>query len=228
MAILDEIVLKRYAEDVTKKSVLAINETELVKEFLKYEELNHDFLLNSSAYEVANTLRSFKFWYDNKNSVPSNFRPKAKEVYYIDLGAFNIKYEEGFVHSCLIIKRFGDKVMVVPGSTKKYAMHNFLIEPVNAGDGFVQNTGVLIDQIRCVSVSRIVGTKLGTMTLPTFKKIETKIFEAFLGNKLAEFEQLERDNTQLQQEKNDLEAKIEKHKKEIEKIKTDLQSGESK
>ena len=215
----NDAILRKYTEDVTQKCVNATDAPDLVLQFIEFEALNRKLLNYTSAYELANSLKSYKFWYDKRNFEPNTkFKPNSRDVYYVDLGAFKIKYEEGFLHPCLIIKTYGDKALVVPGSTKKFGKGGFLIEDVVAGDGFVSNTGLLMDQIRCVSTTRIQGLKLGRMKLETFKRIENKLFDTYLVNKKAEFEKLKNDKTQLEADCEVLNRKIEDLSKQLDEL----------
>lgn len=219
---LNDTILRKYTEDIAQKRVRAIDVPELVLQFIEYESLNHALLHSSSAYELANSLRSYNFWYNKRNTEPPKFKPNPRDVYYVDLGAFNIKYEEGFIHPCLVIKTYGDKALVIPGSTKKYGKGSFLIEDIISEDGFTDNTGLLLDQLKCVSVTRFKGIKLGRMNIETFKKVENKIFKAFLLNKYAEFEQLEKRKNQLESDTELLKQEIERLTNELEKMKSDI------
>ena len=215
----NDAILRKYTEDVTQKNVNATDAPDLVLQFIEFEVLNRKLLNSTSAYELANSLKSYKFWYDKRNVEPNiNFKPKPRDVYYVDLGAFKIKYEEGFIHPCLIIKTYGDKALVVPGSTKKFGKDGFLIEDVVAGDGFVSDTGLLMDQIRCVSTTRIQGRRLGRMTLETFKRIENKLFDTYLVNKKAEFEKLINDKTQLEADCEALNRQVEDLSKQLDEL----------
>lgn len=101
---LDDNVIRKYCEDANKKKVAAVEEPEVVKEFLKFMQLNQEFFSICSAYDAASFMRSYGFWYNKKDSEPKKFSVNPGEVYYVDLGAFNLKYEEGFLHSCIIVK----------------------------------------------------------------------------------------------------------------------------
>lgn len=215
---LDDNVLRKLCEDLSKKKSPAISEPELVSEYLKFIQMNNELMNIGSAYDIASIIRSYDFWYGKKDAEPKTFYVNPKEVYYVDLGAFNLKYEEGFLHSCVVIKKYGTMVLVVPGSTKKYGKKHFLIENVSAGDGFIEDTGVMIDQLRCVSITRIRGKIIGTMTDPTFSKIENKIFEAYLCNKFKENEDLKHENENLKKE-------IDEYKETIEKLKQDISNN---
>jgi len=213
---IDESVLKRYCEDDSKKSINSLQEPDLISQFLEYIKLNQDFAKNSNAYELASVIRSYHFWYEKKEEDPPIFPVYPRDIFYVDLGGFNLRYEEGYMHSCLILKRFSGMVLVVPGSTKKYGKKNFLIEPVQAGDGFKSDTGVMIDQLRCVSTTRIRGKKIGQVSPETFQRINDKILRAYFTEKFEELTKLVEDNKDLKNENEALKLQIEEH---IEKIK---------
>lgn len=222
---LDEKKLKKYCEDVTKKGVLAVNEPEVVIEFLKYLEMQNEFMAKSSAYTVASTMRSYSTWYNNKDKMPVDGRSSSREVYYVDLGAFNLKWEEGYIHPCVVLKRYGSSVLVIPGSTKKYGKSDKLIFDVQAGNGFKENTGLLLDQLRCVSTTRLMG-RLGNGKVSeiVFDEILDKVMEKFLGRKYNEYNKLKSENDKLQkqldkesEERNKLAEENEKLIEELEK-----------
>lgn len=218
---LDDNMLKKYCEDNSKKGIPAIKEPEVVKEFLKFMQLNQEFFSVCSAYDAASLMRSYGFWHDKKDSEPKVFSVNPKEVYYVDLGAFNLKYEEGFLHSCIIVKRYGTMVLVIPGSSKKFKKGNFLIEDVVAGDGFRDNTGVMIDQLQCVSITRIRGKKIGEVKEETFKRIENKILEAFMPEKSKQLRTLVSENNSLKKE-------LEEYKKRVSDLEEQVKNNQNK
>lgn len=214
---LNDTVLKKYCENVCYKTITAMSQEALIKEFLLYSNLNNEFASNSSAYDLANSLRSFDFWFSKRNVEPKHFPIKNGSVFYIDLGAFNLKYETGYIHSCIVLKQLGKMLIVAPGSTKKYGKGNYLIEDVIAGDGFASNTGVLIDQIRCVSITRVKGKKIGEVSSPTLRRIEEKVFNAILSDLYKDFTK----------EITDLKSSVTTNEKQINYLNSELESKKS-
>jgi hypothetical protein len=211
-------ILKAFCEDDSKKSIPAVKEDQLMKQYLEFMKLHQDYAMISSAYDLANIIRSYNFWYKNKDIEPNIFDVNPGDVYYVDLGSFNLKYEEGYIHSCLVIKRFSGMVLVAPGSTKKYGKKNYLIEPVNAGDGFKENTGVMIDQLRCVSITRLRGTIIGQMNKPTLDKILDKIMDAYMKDAANSLKSLTTENAQLK-------VDIEGYKEKIKNLEEQIKNG---
>lgn len=211
---IDNNILTKYTEDVKMKSKDALDNKELVNEYFVFQNLLNKFIATGNAYEVANIMKSFNLWNLNKDREPKGFKIQPKDVFYVDLGAFNVKYEESFLHSCLVIKKFGTMVLVVPGSSKKYGKNNFLIEDINAGDGFRDGTGLFIDQIRCVSVTRIKGKKIGQVDDKTFKRVKDKIIEAYFKDIKDELKQSEDNNQLLKKENAALKQEYENLKEE--------------
>lgn len=220
---LNESVLKVFCEDVAKKSVKAVNEPTLVKEFLKYIQMNNQFMSTTSAYEIASTMRSYSTWYDNKDIEPNNKYGEQREVYYIDLGAFNLKYEEGYVHPCVIIKRYGTNVLVIPGSTKSYGKSNDLIFDIDAGNGFKENTGLMLDQIRCVSTTRFVSKlEYGKVSPEVFNDVLDRVMKKLFSGKFHEYTQFKLRNEKLQKQLEREKENYNKLKEENEKLKEEL------
>ena len=227
---IDDTKLNKYCENEAYKSILSVNESDVIKEYFKYQTMNNIFTEKSNAYELSNTMKSFSFWFSKRDSEPNYFPVQPGQVYYVDLGAYNLKYETGFIHSCLILKQCSTMILIVPGSTKKYGKKIFLIEDINAGDGFKENTGILIDQMRFVSITRIRGKLLGTVHPDTLERVEKKIFQNSFPRHFQKFSKLEMDNKKyLEQinEKNeninDLEINIKEKELELLQIKRDLE-----
>lgn len=212
---LDDSILKKYCENISYKSTAAINEPDLIKEFFKYQNMNNELGEELYAYDLSSNMRSFDFWFSKRNDEPRHFPVRAGEIYFIDLGAYNLKYETGFLHSCLILKQCSKMILVIPGSTKRYGRNNFLIEDVNAGDGFKEDTGVLIDQMRFVSITRIRGRKLGSVCPDTLKRIQRKVFENSFPSLFKEFSELEIDKENYIDQVNEKDKEIEFLKNDI-------------
>jgi len=210
---LNETILRKFCENVAKKQVKAIEEPEVVKEFLKYIQMQNEFMKTASAYEISSIVRSFSTWYDNKDIEPKKSIALQREVHYVDLGAFNLKYEEGYIHPCLIVKRYRNSVIVIPGSTKKYGRVDDLIFDVQAQNGFKENTGLLLDQIRCVSTTRLISKlKYGKVSSEVFSEIMEKFMQKFLCKQFHEMSQLKVKNDKLIKENEELKKQLEKHK----------------
>lgn len=217
---LNETILRKFCENVAKKKVRAIEEPEVVEEFLKYTQMQNEFMKTASAYEISSIMRSFSTWYDNKDIEPKKSLASQREVHYVDLGAFNLKYEEGYMHPCLIVKKYGSSVIVIPGSTKKYGKKDDLIFDIQAQNGFKENTGLLLDQIRCVSTTRLISKlKYGKVSSEVFSEIMEKFMQKFLSKQFHEMNQLKVKN-------NKLENNMEKIKKENEELKKQLKKYE--
>lgn len=195
---LDDAILKKNCEDEAKKRVLSIEDPEVVKEFLKYIQIQNEFMSSTSAYEISSIIRSFFTWYQNKDIEPAKSWATHREVYYVDLGAFNLKYEEGYMHPCLVVRKYGSSAIVIPGSTKKYGKSDPLIYDVQAGNGFKENTGLMLDQIRCVSTTRLIcKLKYGKISPDVFSKIIERFMEKFLCKQYNDFDSLKKQNKKL-------------------------------
>lgn len=220
--IINERLLNTYCTDIEKKKTLAVNEPDLIKEFLTYIQLHSECMKNMSAYEMANNIKCFYMWYKDKDRIPLERKVYHREVYYINLGAYNLKYEESFIHPCVVIKQCKDKILVIPGSTKQYKKGFKYVIDVNAGNGFLENTGVMINQIRMVSTSRIVGRRLGKMNAETYNVILDSIMSNLFSGKNHEMNvlknELEKSNKMLEKAEERikiLEEELKKHKEAL-------------
>lgn len=205
---LNEKILRDYCEDVEKKKVKAVNETKLVHEFLTYIQLHNEHMKKANAYEIASTIRSFKTWYSNKDKEPdSNHGASHRDVYYVDLGAYNLKYESGFIHPCIVIRKYDGNALVVPCSSKKYGKEDDLIFDIEKGGAFRENTGALLDQVRNVSVTRFKG-KMGRVSSEVFDDLLEQLFKKYFCKKYFDFESLKNKNKKLEKQVSEFNGKI--------------------
>lgn len=219
---LDERILRRYCEDVEKKKVLAVTESKLVQEFLTYMQLHNEHMKKANAYEIASTIRSFGTWYSNKDKEPNKMHvAQHRDVYYVDLGAYNLKYESGFIHPCIVIRRYGGNVLVAPCSSKKYGKEDDLIFDIEKGEAFRENTGVLLDQVRNVSVTRLKG-KMGRVTPEVFNDLLEQLMKKYFCKIYNDFEDLKIKNKKLGKEIYDKDKQISELQAELEQLKEGL------
>lgn len=207
---LNETTLRLYCEDIEKKKVKAVDETKLVYEFLTYIQLHNEHMKKANAYEIASTIRSFSTWYSNKDKEPDKRHVSSyRDVYYVDLGAYNLKYESGFIHPCIVIRRYDGNALVVPCSSKKYGKDDELIFDIDKGGAFRENTGALLDQVRNVSVTRFKG-KMGRVSTEVFDNLLEQLFKKYFCKKHFDFESLKIKNQKLEQQVNELQEKLNK------------------
>jgi mRNA-degrading endonuclease toxin of MazEF toxin-antitoxin module len=206
---IDINVLKSVYQDISMKRIQAIEKPELVKEFFKYIDFNNNIFEKKSAYDIASILNSYNDWYVKKDKEPKSFNIRPGDIFCVELGCFNVKYEMSYIHTCIVLKKIGYTVLIVPGSSKKYKKNNFLIEDIEKGDGFKENTGVLIDQSKFVSINRIVGSRLGMVSKETLKRVENKFLEVCSPNKYNKLKLLEKENNDLKEEIIELKKKLE-------------------
>ena len=205
---LNERVLRVYCEDIEKKEVKSIDETKLVHEFLTFIQLHNEYMKKANAYELASMIRSFETWYINKDKEPNKRHiANYRDVYYVDLGAYNLKYESGFIHPCIVIRKYDGNALVVPCSSKKYGKQDDLIFDIKKGGAFKENTGALLDQVRNVSVTRF-KKKMGRVSSEVFEDLLDQLLKKYFCKKYFNFESLENQNKKLKNEVNELQEKL--------------------
>ena len=69
----------------------------------------------------------------------------------------NFGFELSFPHPCVVLAQRKAFMLVAPCSTKKYG-HNFddILDGTTA-DGFQQNTGIIVDNVRWISKGRVIA-----------------------------------------------------------------------
>lgn len=178
-----------------------------------------DTVQEFSVYEMSYWISNMDRWIHNRTCVENKTSYKRGTILFVDLGANNFRFEPSFTHPCVVLINRKNSMLVAPCSTKKYGQgHRDIIDAQKIVDGFAQDTGIQIENIRWVHKNRVVDT-LGEVStnvlnkidayllnsIPTYKKERVKFLNADSENTI-----LKSENENLKNENEELKEKIKK------------------
>lgn len=162
-----------------------------------------------SIYEMSHWNNNIDRWLRNRSY--ENMKPyKRGSIVLVDLGASNFKYEPSFSHPCIVLDERQRSILVAPCSTKKFGKGYREIIDANAGiDGFAQNTGVQVEELRWINKNRVIS-KLGKTSSRILNEIDFRILKSIPSyrKELSKFNSESEQNKQLLDKNNELSNKI--------------------
>ena len=113
--------------------------------------------LNIYFQQSLEELKIYDHWVKDDRENPFYENYDVGSILYCDFGAMNFGFELSFPHPCVVLAQRKAFMLVAPCSTKKYG-HNFddILDGTTA-DGFQQNTGIIVDNVRWISKGRVIA-----------------------------------------------------------------------
>ncbi|WP_281217540.1 type II toxin-antitoxin system PemK/MazF family toxin [Lysinibacillus capsici] len=213
MRLVDEGFLKSVRGKGNRDRFLqAKTNARLIKQ-IKNGTWNHYKVVDSlKVIEASSIVSSMNSWRLAKGS-NSTVAYNVADIVLVDLG-LGYGFEMSYQHPCVILYESQGFCYVVPCSTGKYGKRNKFIMDAKRSDGFEDNTGILLDAVRCISKTRIISL-VGQVNIDCLNKINEALFKLYLSKKHNELKVAQKDIVELQQEKIALIHEIEKLKEEI-------------
>ncbi len=205
---IDIAYLEQIQKDSIEKNKIANTVTRLMN--VCKDLLNNftDFVKFMKVVELSSIIWSMNRWINSKGKFNSKTFA-TRDIVEVDLG-IGYGFEMSYRHPCIILKDSNAGFcLVVPCSTGKYGKKNKFIIDGTKTDGFEENTGVLIDAIRCISKTRITN-KVGQITVPFLDKLNDAILETYFSRKFYKLSKLEKDILEEKKKYNSLNAENEK------------------
>lgn len=176
---IDAFFLRKLQSNKIEKYKRSNTLTRLMSESRKVLYNVYKFLLNLRSGETASILLSLKSWIDNKGRTnPVHYSPR--DIVEVELG-LGFGFEMSYRHPCIVVYNSGAGFcLVIPCSTGKFGKRNKYIVDGTTTDGFSENTGVLLDAMRCISKTRI-HQKVGEITVPFFNRLNKLLLEEYFS-----------------------------------------------
>lgn len=171
-----EKINKKQVEKIYKnlkdcKEISGLNNETLRQNFEKAIDNLKSYLSALSVYEMAQAVNSITHFIEEKeNPKPSKDFVRG-DIVIIDYGFMNFGYEFSFPHPSVILCVVKNYMFVAPCTTKKFGRGFSDVLDAYKDDGFEENTGVILDGVRWVSVNRAIE-KIGTTSYRVLRKIE--------------------------------------------------------
>lgn len=163
--------------DRVRRLNMASSIPQLIRECRK-SLLNFYYLVTKlSVIELSSIILSLERWMSVKGTMNKGAY-KVRDIVGVDLG-LGYGYEMSYRHPCIVLyDSNAGFCLVVPCSTGKYGKGNKFIIDGTPTDGFRENTGVLIDAVRCVSKTRI-NSKVGEITVSFLERLNNIIIHNY-------------------------------------------------
>lgn len=194
-------------KDKNNRYKIATAVPNLIKECRKSLLNFYEFIIKLKVIELASIIWSMERWMTIKGQM-NQTKYTIRDIVEVDLG-LGYGFEMSYRHPCIVIHDSNAGFcLVVPCSTGKYGKRNkFIIDGISS-DGFKENTGVLIDAMRCVSKTRITG-KVGEITVPFLNKMNNIILEEYFSRHFHKLSVLEKDLQREREKNQELQTTIE-------------------
>lgn len=205
---IDVTYIEQVQKDKIERNKIASTVTKLMNVCNDLLDNFVELLKSMKVIEVSSIIWSMNRWINSKGNHNSKVF-KIRDIVEVDLG-IGYGFEMSYRHPCIILKDSNAGFcLVVPCSKGKYGKSNKFIIDGTTADGFAENTGVLIDAIRCISKTRITN-KVGQITVPFLDKINNAILETYFPMKFYKLNKLEKDILNEKQKYSNLNAEHEK------------------
>ncbi|WP_405131062.1 hypothetical protein MHB43_31810 [Paenibacillus sp. FSL H8-0317] len=132
----------------------------------------HDITSKFKAYNMVQWTKYIDHW---SNTYGRRFTTNYSrgDILMVDLGAMNYGYEFSYTHPVIVVYETLDMVFVVPGSSKKFGIHQQgVVDATSANDGFDRDTGLLLYNMRWIHKNRIKHATGRQTSQRILKKIE--------------------------------------------------------
>ncbi len=160
------------------KENFGIRDEKLYQYFLTALEETKKYYDESTSFEIAQFTNYVDHWLKDNKKNPTYQNYGVGSILYVDFGAMNFGFELSFPHPCVVIAESGAFILAAPCSTKKFG-HDFpdIIEG-SRKDGFSQNTGIVLDNIKWISKGRVIA-KMGKVNDGFLKFLVKKALSYF-------------------------------------------------
>lgn len=179
--------LKQLISDKTNKTKPAIGEKGLIEDLITFMAGLCNYVIKFTIYDLAQWILGINNWIkQNRTTKFATYR--RGQIVYIDFGPNNFGHELSYTHPSVVIFSQALFLVVIPGSTAKYGAKSGFI--YDCTTGFDEPTGLMLDQIRYVSKSRVVTRydrngkpKIQFVGTDVLQYIDDFIFVNYCGNK---------------------------------------------
>lgn len=226
--------LRRISKDSRKKHVQSKDEIHIQASMYPFSREYSGYLESLDAYQSASIIDNISDWklfhtnmvrVDEGTDTYSAYKYNSRDIVLVKLGGTNYGYEASYVHPGVVISEGYNWVLIAPCSTGRYGKGiPTILDAVGGVDGFRDNTGIQVDNLRVIDKWRIIN-KVGRLSSPKFNELTNKIIEVhhsyhhkLIEEMKSEIDSLNTSSTELEDEKNKLGEEMLELKEEYDKI----------
>lgn len=206
---IDRTKMDNYTKSKNSKTKIGKTNEGLMKYFKNSIWNVIDKVGEFSIYEMAHWNSNIDRWLGNRNYLNKKSY-KRGQIVLVDLGATNFRYEPSFTHPGIILVERKMSILVVPCSTKKFGKgYREIIDAYAKSDGFVENTGIQVEEYRWINKNRVIS-ELGNTGARVLNEIDKRLLNSIptYRRQLAKFEAETQENNKLKEENESLNDKI--------------------
>lgn len=206
--------VEKIYKGISESKTISGNEVKNLK--IVYEKAIENFnkyLSELSVYEMAQAINSITHFLEDKTSEKKAKEYKRGDIVIIDYGFMNFGFEFSYPHPSIVLCTTKNYMLVAPGTTKKFGKGYQDVLDAYKDDGFEENTGILLDGVRWISVNRAIE-KIGEASIRVLRKVEEFTLNHILtysfekSKKRKEIVALMRENESLKAENDRLKANL--------------------
>lgn len=178
---MDKIYNKNFPKEVLNSyGNYTFDEKHCIDDYLKNATLKTQQHFNNVDFSSKVKYVNYIDHYLNDNKVnPSYDDYLAGEILLVDFGAMNFGYELSYPHPAIVINQTTAFVLVAPCSSQKNGRHLKNIMDGQKCDGFVQRTGVILDNVKWVSKGRVIS-RIGEVNKQFLNKLKERLVSTIL------------------------------------------------
>jgi hypothetical protein len=164
---IDKSIISNEVKKSTAKKERGFSNPVLRANYIRVLKNFNEYASSLNSYELGNLINNFTMFFLEKNQKvkPDRFPYKIGTICMVDMGVMNNGYELCYPHPCVIVAQTKDFALIAPCSSSKSGKSHRDIFECSTQDGFLENTGIIMDNFRWIAKNRIlyrVGmTKLG-------------------------------------------------------------------
>lgn len=162
--------IKKITKEFNAKENRGFNNPLLKDNYIKAIQNLNEIACRWSAYELGNFINDIALYTEHIFRPSNVFNYHIGTICIADLGALNFGCEISYPHPCVVVSSTKEFIQIVPCSSSKAEKGHRDILEATIEDGFKENTGLILDNTRWISKSRVLY-HVGAVTKPFLKKI---------------------------------------------------------
>lgn len=162
--------VETYGKKSYSKSNLGFDEPYLLDAFNHTIDNTIDHFSESTSYELAQTINYIDHWMKDEKEKPIYENYGIGSILFVDFGAMNFGFELSYPHPSVVLGESDAFLFVIPCSTRKHGKYFPDILDGTKEDGFLSDTGVILDNCRWISKGRVIA-RMGKVTDEFLRRI---------------------------------------------------------
>lgn len=176
MLVIDRCVVSAEVKKAGSKQERGLSNPVLKENYIKMLRNFNEYAGTLSSYELGNLINNFTMFFMERNREvkPDRYDYKIGTICMADMGPMNNGFELCYPHPCVIVAETKDFALIAPCSSSKAGKAHRDILDCSVRDGFLENTGIIMDNCRWIAKNRILY-RVGMTTNSFINKLRKKM-----------------------------------------------------